>query len=156
MNQGQNSALLVVCCNNMSMKKYTYWEFKFFFNAFLRSKHDMKNGGGQNGARSGCIRLQEPPVVSFDLVCLFHDMITPPQLTVGHNMPRVCCLWALMTEQEGRHVPRLATLLPCASDNASNVGLHFHGCCKPVGLWFTPTVPGGYGGDWGELVACSR
>ena len=94
----------------------------------------MKNGGGQNGARSGCIRLQEPPVVSFDLVCLFHDMITPPQLTVGHNLPRVCCLWALMAEQEGRPVPRLATLLPRVSNNASDVGLHFHGCCKPVGL----------------------
>ena len=94
----------------------------------------MKNGGGQNGARSGCIRLQEPPVVSFDVVCLFHDMITPPQLTVGHNLPRVCCLWALMAKQEGRPVPRLATLPPCASDNASDVGLHFHGCYKPVGL----------------------
>jgi hypothetical protein len=76
----------------------------------------MKNGGGQNGARSGCIRLQEPSVVSFDLVCLFPDLITPPQLTVGetvgHNLPRVCCLWARMAEQEGRPVPWFRPCVP--------------------------------------------
>ena len=68
------------------------------------------HGGNQH--RRLLNHLQVAPVMTFDVECLIYDMLLPPVMTVGHNIPWAGCQRALVAQEEGRPFHRLATALP--------------------------------------------
>ena len=64
--------------------------------------------------------------MTFDVECLIYDMLLPPVMTVGHNIPWAGCQRALVAQEEGRPFHRLATPLPRVTNNAVDVRVHFY------------------------------